>query len=66
MIIYFALLYHFLYLKLVHFGLRLIFFLLCLNLNGQWINFNDSNVTEIENKEYSSSNVSILIYKKVK
>jgi len=37
-----------------------------INLNGQWINFNDSNVTEVENREYSSSNVSVLIYKKTK
>ena len=34
-------------------------------LNEQWINFNDANVTEIENLDYNSSNISVLIYKKI-
>ena len=33
-------------------------------LNEHWVNFNDSNVTEIENRDYNSSNICVLIYKK--
>ena len=33
-------------------------------LNEKWVTFNDSNVTEMENIEYNSSNISVIISKK--